>query len=179
VGTLNRLWKQLRGNRLGWLTLAVISMLAFGWTVTAPPPLLTYKQVQAKWQPSESWLYDRDGQLLDERRVEFEARRLSWVSLDTVSAPLRAAVIAQEDQRFLLHGGVDWLAAAGAIKARFLGQHRRGASTLSMQLAAFLAPSLSAPGTRTWRDKLRQVRAAWALEHGWSKEQILEGSLPG
>ena len=46
-----------------------------------------------------------------------------------------------------------------------------------MQLAAFLSPDLAAPGRRTWRDKLRQLRAARALEARWSKDQILEGYL--
>jgi penicillin-binding protein 1C len=53
----------------------------------------------------------------------------------------------------------------------------RGASTLSMQVAAFLSPELAAPGSRGWRDKLRQMRAGRALEAAWSKDQILEAYL--
>jgi penicillin-binding protein 1C len=177
VGTLNCLWTQFRGNRLGWLTLAAIALLVLAERLTAPPPLPSYKEVQSSWQPSESWLFDREGQLLDERRVEFDARRLGWTQLRDISPSLRKVVITAEDRRFIAHSGVDWLAVASAVRARLTGGKRRGASTLTMQLAAFLAPSLSAPGARGWREKLRQVRAAWALEGGWSKDEILEGYL--
>ena len=46
-----------------------------------------------------------------------------------------------------------------------------------MQVAGFLAPDLAAPGSRHFWDKLRQMRAAWALESGWSKDEILEAYL--
>jgi penicillin-binding protein 1C len=46
-----------------------------------------------------------------------------------------------------------------------------------MQVAGFLAPDLARPGTRGWRDKVRQMRAARALEGRWSKDQILEAYL--
>ncbi|MDQ2878970.1 MAG: penicillin-binding transpeptidase domain-containing protein, partial [Pseudomonadota bacterium] len=47
----------------------------------------------------------------------------------------------------------------------------------SMQVAGFLAPGLAAPGARGVWDKMRQMRAAWALEGRWSKDQILEAYL--
>src|SRR5690606_6338146 len=43
--------------------------------------------------------------------------------------------------------------------------------------AAFLAPDIARPGARTWRDKIRQMRAARALEQHWSKDEILEAYL--
>ncbi|MGD9810652.1 MAG: penicillin-binding protein 1C [Sphingobium sp.] len=144
---------------------------------TAPPPVPSYRDVRDAWRPSEAWLYDRDGKLLDRIRVDYQARRLGWTGLDEISLPLRAAVIAGEDKRFAGHGGVDWLALAGAAKARFDGYRARGASTLTMQLAAFLSPEIAAPGARGWRDKLRQMRAAWSIERGWSKDEILEAYL--
>ncbi len=82
-----------------------------------------------------------------------------------------------EDKRFFAHGGVDWLALGGAARARLTGHHARGASTISMQLAAFLSPQIGAPGARGWLDKLKQMRAAWAIERGWSKNEILEAYL--
>ncbi|RZL97763.1 MAG: penicillin-binding protein 1C, partial [Sphingomonas sp.] len=82
-----------------------------------------------------------------------------------------------EDARFRSHGGVDWLAILGSIRSRAKGERGRGASTLSMQVAAFLSPTLAMPGARGWRDKLRQMRAARSLEMTWSKDQILEAYL--
>ncbi|MDR6833176.1 MULTISPECIES: penicillin-binding protein 1C [unclassified Sphingopyxis] len=134
----------------------------------------TYAAVRADWQPSEAWLYDRDGQLLDSERVNFERRRLAWVPLNAISPAVRKAVVQSEDRRFWSHGGVDWLAVASAIRSRWTGDRSRGASTLPMQLAAFLDPSLAQPGKRDWRTKLRQMRAAQALAATWSHAQMLE-----
>ena len=141
---------------------------------TLPPSLPSYPATVATWKPSEAWLYDRNGQLLDSQRVNFAARRLGWVPLGQISPTLIETVIAAEDKRFRGHGGIDWLAIASAARARISGERSRGASTISMQVAGFLAPQLAAPGARNWRDKLRQMRAGAALEDRWSKDQILE-----
>ena len=147
------------------------------WLVTIPPLLPSHDKVAAAWKPSESWLYDRNGQLLDSQRVNFRARRLAWVAMKDMAPVLVDTVIAAEDKRFRDHGGIDWLAVASAAKARFSGERSRGASTISMQVAAFLAPGLAAPGARGWFDKIRQMRAARALESRWSKNEILEAYL--
>jgi penicillin-binding protein 1C len=144
---------------------------------TLPPPMPTYGEVRAAWRPSEAWLYDRHGTLIDSARVDFAKRRLGWVPLDKVASIVPKTVIAAEDARFRRHDGIDWLAIMGAARARIEGRHARGASTLSMQLAAYLSPDLARPGARGWLDKLRQMRAARALEAGWSKDQILEAYL--
>ncbi len=122
-------------------------------------------------------MYDRNGRMLEEVRVSFKQRRLDWVTLDHIAPVLVSDVIASEDKRFYGHGGVDWLAFGSATYSRLTGHKTRGASTVSMQVAAFLAPDLAKPGARGWVDKLRQIRAAWALEGAWSKAQILEAYL--
>jgi penicillin-binding protein 1C len=158
----------------------LLALLASGGTLSAlsaPPALPGYAQTRAAWKPSEAWLYDRNGALLDRIRVDYQARRLDWTKLDAVSPAMRQAVIAAEDRRFFTHRGVDWLALGGAVRAGASGRHARGASTITMQLAAFLSPEIGSPGARGWLDKLRQMRAAWAIEHGWSKDQILEAYL--
>jgi penicillin-binding protein 1C len=137
----------------------------------------SYRAVRADWRPSEAWLRDRNGRLLDAVRVNFAVRRLDWVPLDHIAPALQQAVIASEDKRFRSHGGVDWRGLAGSAFAALEGRSARGASTLTMQLAGFLAPDLGGPGARTLRDKLRQIRAARAIETRWSKDQILEAYL--
>nr|WP_246359842.1 penicillin-binding protein 1C [Stakelama sediminis] len=144
---------------------------------TWPPPLPSYRTVKAAWQPSEAWLYDRHGELIDSSRVNFKARRLAWTSVADIAPAARKALVAAEDHRFYHHHGIDWWAILGAARDRIEGKRRRGASTLSMQVAAFLSPRLAAPGSRGMWDKLRQMRAARALERGWSKDQILEAYL--
>jgi penicillin-binding protein 1C len=155
----------------------VLVALAALWFLTLPPALPSYDQVRAAYRPSESWLYDRNGRLLDSVRVDFAVRRLAWTPLAATARPLRETLIAAEDKRFATHRGVDWIATFGALKDRISGERIRGASTLSMQLAAFLAPELARPGARSWRDKARQMRAAMRLEAGWTKDQILEAYL--
>jgi len=165
----------------GRLALAAAALLVAGGAAvdyaTMPPPLPGYAQVRARWRPSESWLYDRHGVLIDSARVDFAARRLAWVPLAAVAPVLATTIVAAEDHRFAGHAGVDWLAIGGAARDRLARRRPRGASTLSMQVAAFLAPTLAAPGARGWRDKLRQIRAARLLESSWTKDQILEAYL--
>jgi penicillin-binding protein 1C len=155
----------------------VFVLSASVWWVTRPPALPDYATVRAKWHPSEAWLYDRHGVLIDSSRVDYQARRLAWTPLKDISPTARDILVAAEDRRFRDHGGVDWMALSGAVRDRLEGKRGRGASTLSMQVAAYLAPDLATPGNRGTREKLRQMRAAWALEARWSKDQILEAYL--
>ncbi len=161
-------------DALGWLALATLILATAAHLLTRPPAMPAYETVRADWKPSEAWLYDRDGRLLDSERVDFERRRLAWVPLKDISPDVRNTVVAAEDHRFWSHGGVDWLAIASAIKTRWTGGRSRGASTLPMQLAAFLAPELAQPGQRGWLAKVRQMRAAQALASDWTHEQMLE-----
>ncbi len=169
-----------RFNRLHAI-LATLGLLIAGLAVldyaTRPPPLPDYGQVRRQWAPSEAWLYDRHGQLIDSSRVNFAARRLAWTPINKVAPVTRDTLLEAEDKRFYAHGGVDFLALIGAVRDRIAGQNARGASTVTMQVAGFLAPDLAVPGSRGFRDKLRQIRAAWALERSWGKEQIFEGYL--
>ena len=84
-------WSALRTR--GGLTLAGMALLIAAYAVidyaTLPPPLPGYAQVRAAWRPSEAWLYDRDGQLIDSARVDFAARRLGWTPLDRISPVTR------------------------------------------------------------------------------------------
>ncbi len=159
-----------------WLiALLMLPVAASIWCL--PPAMPSYAATRAGWRPSEAWLRDRDGRLLETIRINLAVRRLEWVPLDHIAPALRQDVIASEDKRFAAHNGVDWRGAAGSLWAALHGHSARGASTITMQLAGFLAPGLDAPGARTFRDKLRQIRAARAIEAHWSKDQILEAYL--
>ena len=153
---------------------------AAGWLfhATRPPPPPAFTAVRSDFRPSEAFLLDRHGEVLHSRRVDFGQRRLAWTPLADVSPALIKALIAAEDRRFFQHQGVDWRALAGAIANALHGGPARGASTLTMQVTAMLDPRLTPPGgRRNLEQKIRQLRAALALERRWSKAQILETYL--
>lgn len=156
--------------------LGVSGWLLFAAAVHAEPP--TFESVRASWTISEGSLLDRNGVLLHQRRLDPSVRRLAWTPLDEVSPALIRALLAAEDRRFFSHHGVDPRAIAGAVWQRVSGGRARGASTLSMQLAALLDPTLgTVSGRRSWRQKFAQMWAAAELERSWSKRQILEAYL--
>ncbi len=165
-------------DALAWTARALLILTTIAHLLTRPPAMPDYAAVRADWKPSEAWLYDREGRLLDSERVNFERRRLAWVALKDINPAVRDMVVRAEDRRFWSHGGVDWLAIASAARTRLTwggtGGRSRGASTLPMQLAGFLAPDLAQPGKRDWLNKIRQMRAGQALAAIWSHEEMLE-----
>ena len=159
-------------------SIAVLALAALCAACTAPDPP-TFDQVRAAHRTSESVLLDRHGEPLHALRTDPTRRRLEWVRLDDVSPALVNALIAAEDRRFHDHAGVDWRSFAGAAWDNLSGAKRRGASTITMQLAGLLDDELRAGGgRRTFGQKWRQARAALALEErGWTKREILEAYL--
>jgi penicillin-binding protein 1C len=138
----------------------------------------SFGQVRDAWTPSDIRILDRQGEILHETRVDPAVRRLAWTRLDEISPALVRAVLESEDRRFQSHGGLDWRAAAAAAWQRLRGGPPRGASTVTMQLAALIDPSLRrGSGPRGIGAKWKQVRAAFALEATWTKDEILEAYL--
>lgn len=136
----------------------------------------SFNKVHSRYHSSESQLLDRHGVVLHEQRQNDNGRRLEWVRLPEISPALTAAILAAEDQRFYRHHGVDWPALIRA-SLRFRSGNR-GASTISMQLAARLNAELyPARQRRTITQKWLQIKMALSLERSWSKAQILEAYL--
>ena len=94
----------------------------------------------------------------------------SWVPRESISPNLRLAVVLAEDQKFLLHDGFDAKAIRKALDEAERGVRRRGASTITQQLAKnlFLWPeaSFARKGLEAWI-------TLW-VELLWSKQRILE-----
>ena len=159
-----------------FLLLAGVSI--FAWLASAPREFPSFAEVRARWRPSDAQLLDRHGDPVYEMRIDSQGRRLAWTPLDEISPALLQAVVESEDRRFYSHRGVDAIAAAGAAFRWTAGRRARGTSTISMQLAAMLDPSLSRGAhRRSALHKLLQMRAALALERSWSKREILEAYL--
>ena len=99
-------------------------------------------------------------------------RRLEWVA-PTASRQPSNALLAAEDKRFFEHSGVDWRAFVGSLWHNLWYDRKRGASTLSMQLAGLLDPELALGRgglpPRSLGQKWDQALAAQALEARWTK----------
>lgn len=93
-----------------------------------------------------------------------------WVSLDQISISMQHAVIAAEDQEFENHFGIDVKAIEKAIDFNKNHERKKGASTISQQVAknVFLWQS------RNWLRKGLELYFTFLIELFWSKDRILE-----
>lgn len=95
-----------------------------------------------------------------------------WVTMDDISRHMPVAVMASEDQRFLLHHGFDYNAIEKAAVHNIKNKtgKKRGASTITQQTAknVFLWPG------RSWVRKGFEVYFTALIELIWSKQRIME-----
>jgi monofunctional biosynthetic peptidoglycan transglycosylase len=101
-----------------------------------------------------------------------EPRRLqTWVPYDRISRNLTRAVLAGEDSRFFDHAGFDWDEMQKALEKDWNeGRFKRGASTISQQLAKNLFLSTSKNPIRKVHEALITKEMEWSL----GKRRILE-----
>lgn len=94
----------------------------------------------------------------------------SYVPLSGIAPALPALVVASEDARFCLHGGVDWSALREVMDASEAAGPNRGASTITMQIAKnlFLWPG------RSYVRKSLEIPIALLLDRVWSKRRTME-----
>lgn len=94
-----------------------------------------------------------------------------WVPLTEMTSDMPRAVMASEDQRFLVHHGFDFNAIQSAVKRNMkAGKKKYGASTISQQTAknVFLWPG------RSWLRKGLEMYFTTLIELVWGKERIME-----
>lgn len=96
--------------------------------------------------------------------------RHHWVPMDKISVHMPVAVMASEDQRFLLHHGFDYKAIENAALHNMGSKKIRGGSTISQQTAknVFLWPG------RSWLRKGLEAYFTVLIELMWSKQRIME-----
>ncbi len=93
-----------------------------------------------------------------------------WKNLTDISPYLQLGVICAEDQNFVKHYGLDFGAIEKAQKHNQKSKRKRGASTISQQVAknVFLWPG------RSWIRKGFEVYFTLLIELVWNKKRILE-----
>ena len=138
----------------------------------------TFDEIRSSYQPSDTLVLDRNGEVLHRLRTDATVRRGQWVVLADISPALRTALVLSEDKRFFEHSGVDWQAASSAAWANLWNNKTRGASTITMQLSGLLDEDLKRnTGGRSVVQKIGQTVSAQMLERSWRKDQILEAYL--
>ncbi len=162
-----QLTKKLGQRRILLLGLAVPCVLSLLWYAFVPKPELI-----PDWTHSKAF-YAKDGELLRLTLSHDQQYRL-WKSLHEIPQHFQDAALLYEDQYFYSHPGVNPFALARATYTSYISKGRRmGASTITMQLAR-LRFKLK---TNTVKGKLKQIKAALAIERHYTKEQILEAYL--
>jgi monofunctional biosynthetic peptidoglycan transglycosylase len=94
-----------------------------------------------------------------------------WVPYENISAHLKRAVVAAEDDKFMEHNGFDWDGIEYALKKnQRKGKKVAGGSTITQQLAKnlFLSPS------RSYFRKVQEAVITVLIESLWTKHRILE-----
>ncbi len=132
--------------------ISIGSVILFRWVPVPATPLMFIRCVQQKMNGKEMTL------------------KKSWVSLDEISPHLQLAVVCSEDQNFIRHHGFDFDAIDRAMDYNKTHQRKRGASTVSQQVAknVFLWPG------RSWVRKGFEAYFTFLIELFWSKERIME-----
>ncbi|WP_309299096.1 monofunctional biosynthetic peptidoglycan transglycosylase [Methylopila turkensis] len=144
------------GRRTPWLRFVAIALTL----LAAAPLVLTL--VYAVVPPVSTLMVARWLTLRPVERV--------WMPLDQIAATLPRAVVVSEDARFCQHGGVDWAAVRLVLGEGGDNGPRRGASTITMQVAKNLFLWQGAPYLR----KPLEIVLAQGIELVWSKRRIME-----
>ncbi len=116
----------------------------------------------------------------------FYAENRKPVGLDRISRHMQDAIIAIEDERFYEHGGVDPQGIGRALVNNASTDSEQGASTITQQYVNNMLINadmlrgeerLTISGTKTYMDKLKEMKLAVSVEQEMPKEKILEGYL--
>ncbi|MFM2109925.1 MAG: hypothetical protein RLZZ372_849 [Pseudomonadota bacterium] len=93
-----------------------------------------------------------------------------WEPLERISPHAAMAAIAAEDQLFPFHAGFDFESIRKAVQHNAKSKRKRGASTISQQVAK----NLFLWSGRSWVRKGLEVWFTVLIEAVWPKERILE-----
>jgi len=145
------------------LAILVVAVLYQGWILVS---VFRYKNSN----PATTALMEQRAS--EARSKGDEVKRVqTWVPYDRISRSLIRAVLAGEDSRFFDHAGFDWEEMRKAIEEDWnRGEFKRGASTISQQLAKNLFLSTSKNPLRKLHEALITKEMEWIL----GKRRILE-----
>ncbi|MBN2668819.1 MAG: monofunctional biosynthetic peptidoglycan transglycosylase [Bacteroidales bacterium] len=149
---LSKLARILFKFSIWFIAISVFFVIIFRWIPIPYTPLMLIRSFQHN---------------SNNKDIEFKK---TWVPLENISKDLQLAVVCTEDQNFIKHSGFDFGAIKKAMKHNTKSKRKRGASTISQQVAknVFLWPG------RNWIRKGLEVYFTFLIETFWSKERIME-----
>ena len=111
--------------------------------------------------------YASDGRLL----AEFATEKRVFVPISTVPPLVIHAFLSAEDKNFYTHPGVDFFGIVRAAITNFVhpGHHKKGASTITQQVAKNFFLGNQATYTR----KIKEAILSFRIEQTYTKDQIL------
>jgi penicillin-binding protein 1C len=144
----------------------LVSAILLGVGLAGKPPLLEVYSFSTA-------VYDREGRLMRLTTDDTDHFRV-FAPFGAISKNVVDATLLYEDRYFFSHFGVNPVALVNAaLDSYLLGGRRRGASTVTMQLARM---RFHLDTTSPW-GKLVQIFYALKLEVHYSKQEILEAYL--
>lgn len=131
---------------------SILAVLLFAFIPPPATPLMVIRAIEQKSENKDI--------LIDKK----------WMPIEKISPNLVNAVVASEDNRFLSHWGIDRQAIEKAIESNRTSSRKRGASTITQQVAKnlFLWPS------KTYIRKGFELYFTFIIELCWSKRRIME-----
>lgn len=146
------LWRFVRRVALWFFGLSFFLILLFRWVPVPITPLMVSRAIDHK-------LDGKEPKIIKE-----------WKSLEELSPHLQLAVVCTEDQNFLKHHGLDF----GALRKAYYNtegrSRRRGASTITQQVAK----NMFLWNGRSYLRKGLEAYFAVLIDFLWPKERILE-----
>ena len=143
--------------------------LSIAWLALTVGPVALLRFVDP---PTTAFMLARRADASEKHEKGFVLRQ-QWVPRARISTHLQRALIAAEDQKFFQHSGFDVQAIEDAVEDRLEGKSRRGASTLTQQVAK----NLFLWSGKSFVRKGLEAYFTVLLELLWSKERILEVHL--
>ncbi len=149
---LKKILKWLRNIVLFLFVFSLLMVVLYRFVPVYYTPLMFIRMVEQKEE---------------NKKVKLEHK---WVPLENISQQMVQAVVASEDNLFLMHNGFDFKQIEIAQKDAEKGKTLRGASTISQQTAknVFLWPG------RSYFRKGLEVYFTVLIEFIWGKERIME-----
>jgi penicillin-binding protein 1A len=99
------------------------------------------------------------------------------LGLDQIPPRVKEALLAQEDARFYIHRGIDWIGLGRAATSSLSGGTIQGGSTLTQQLVKNLITGNARAGHKGVTRKIREALVARRIERVMNKDEILGAYL--